>query len=704
MIGSKQKYFASRNSEECIKVLDQKTDNWIRYLAANGYLDKVKKTYLAYYGAYSSGIGDAHQMRFTGDSGELTSIDVNHLRNLAEHMIVMTSSSKPAMEARAVNTDEKTAVQVNLANGLLDYYMREKKLDEYLKLALESSVAMATGWIKLGWNSRLGSVMNKEAIDEATEMEEEIPAPEYEGDIEITNIPALQVIMDINKDSTKDHDWYICQNFKNRFNIIAKYPELEEEILKIETRSELQVNRFGDMGNQDESDDVAVYEFYHQRSEALPEGRYLQYLSDKAVLYDGPLPYRKIPLYRISPSSILNSPLGFTPLFSLLPLQETVNMLYSTILSNQAAFGVQTILNPSGNGIDVSQLSEGLNIINYNNNIGPPVAMNFTRTPQEVFQFLQQIVKDMETLSGVNAVARGNPEASLRSGSALALIQGNSIQFMSGLQAAYTSLIENVGIGLIEILQDFADSPRIATIVGISGRSHMKKFKNTDLMSINRVVVDAANPLTKTIAGRVSIAADLIQYGEITAEQYLNVITTGSLSSVTEAKVNKMNAIRSENEAMMLGEKPRMLVSDDHLKHFNEHKSILDDHYIRQDEALSSIVLEHMKEHFDALKNTDPMLLQMLGQQPLMPPPMPPGPPPGDMQEPTNGLPPEAANATPEDELMMANGNMPPDMSAQMIGDEMGIPTKTQDIRRPEGFSAMNGNEGMVQNGLMPKF
>ena len=53
----------------------------------------------------------------------------------------------------------------------------------------------------------------------------------------------------------------------------------------------------------------------------------------------------------------------------------------------------------------------------------------------------------METLSGVNSVARGNPEASLQSGTALAMVQSQALQFMSGLQQSYIQLIEDVGTG-----------------------------------------------------------------------------------------------------------------------------------------------------------------------------------------------------------------------------------------------------------------
>ena len=46
---------------------------------------------------------------------------------------------------------------------------------------------------------------------------------------------------------------------------------------------------------------------------------------------------------------------------------------------------------------------------------------NLTNTPAEVFKFLDSLIQAAETISGVNSVARGNPEASLKSGTAASI-------------------------------------------------------------------------------------------------------------------------------------------------------------------------------------------------------------------------------------------------------------------------------------------
>src|SRR3989339_1683913 len=196
------KYFAARESKECASALLSKIESWDRSLNSCGFMDNLRDLYAAYYGGYYNSIGEAHQITFAGEDGELAQIVVNHLRNIARHMLTMTTSTRPAMECRAVNTDFTSVTQTYLGNGLLDYYMREKKLEEYLKMACEYALSTSLGWMKMSWNGMLGEVTNKKEIQEYKELQEngekvEIPDPQYEGDVEFNVLSALDVVMDL---------------------------------------------------------------------------------------------------------------------------------------------------------------------------------------------------------------------------------------------------------------------------------------------------------------------------------------------------------------------------------------------------------------------------------------------------------------------------------------------------------------------------
>lgn len=617
-------YFVNKPANDRARIILQKSEDWYNNLQTSGYYDKLRTMYHAYHGTQFT-TGESHTISFGGEQGELTQITVNHLRNIATNIINMITATRPAMQCRAVNTDYKSYVQTKLGNGLLDYYVREQRLEKYFKNAAEMAVVLASGYVKKSWNATAGKEI---------EWNDELNLPIHEGDLEFDNLSPFDVYFDIHREDDK-HDWLNCRTFKNRWDLAAKYPEYADEILALPTKDKLE--RFmGLTTSKDDTDLVPVFEFYHNRTDAVPDGLYHLFLSEDVTLLESPMPYRRLPVYNIMPNRFLGTPFGYTPLFDILPLQDATNTLYSTILTNQVAFGVQNIAVQQGSNLNVTELAGGLNMIEVDMRNGDGIKpLNLTNTPEEIFNFIKMLETAMETISGVNPVTRGNPPASLTSGTALALVQSMSLQFISGLQQAYVAMQEDVGTGIINTLKDHANTKRVRAIVGKSNRTELKEFSGDDLSGIDRVIVDIGNPLANTTAGKMEIAQNLLQMGAIkTYEQYMTVLTTGKLDDLMEDTVSELFLTKDENELLMSGALPVIAVlTDEHVLHIKEHKVVLADPVLRRDPALVQRVLTHIQEHINELKNADPNILMALGQQPIAPP-MPPAPVPGQQPAP----------------------------------------------------------------------
>jgi hypothetical protein len=671
-------YFANRDSEECVSVLEDKIQDWEDSLLDSGLVSKIRKSWSMFHGNFNdeNNDGSSHEITNTGDQGELLHFPVNHFRNIGEHIINLTTANRPAMQAQTVNTDSKSLSQAYLANGLLEYYLREKNLEKVFKKAVDYAVVLGEGWVKMEWNATSGDVVG---------FNEETKTYVHNGDIEYKALNPLHVIRDVYRDDTEEQDWLIVKSYKNRADLMAKYPEYEDEIDGIESRDSEQKLRLS-VGKKNQSDQVPVYEFYHKRTDACQDGRYILFLNAETVLIDMPLPYRFLPVFDMKYADLMGTSFGYTVLFDLMPIQESINMLNSAIITNQNAFGVQNIMIPKSSDINISQLYGGLNIIEYQQGMDRPEALNLTQTPAEVFNMLNKLEATMETISGVNSVARGNPEANLRSGNALALIQAQAIQFISGLQHSYIKLIEDVGTNTINMLKEFAETPRVAAIVGKNKKAWLKEFKSDDLQSINRVFVETSNPVSKTTGGKVEMANNLLQYQIIdSAEDYFTVMNTGSLDSMVESSQNEIVLIHAENEKLMEGENPPVMATDDHITHIKKHKAVFNDPSLRDNAMLIRAATEHIQEHIRALKETDPDVLMALGQQPLPPdqPPVSPGALPEDpgatMQAPPSGM---------EEVAEMSVPNMP----APAGNPELPI-TATENFNRLSGSVIPDGEQ-----------
>lgn len=463
------------------------------------------------------------------------------------------------------------------------------------------------------------------------------------GDIQLSCHNMLDVARDFTCDRFEDCNWLIVSERKNKYEMAARFQHISEAILAATApdRTKYALDSRDEVRKQKDSDLIEVHTLIHDRTAAMPDGRMTIVVAD-AVAFDGPLPYSKMPVVRLTPEEKSGTCFGWSWLLDLLPLQEANDIMLSTVVSNNRAFGTQAILAPKGSGLSVQEIGEGMNLIEYDPAMAPPSPMQLTASAPETYQLMNSINTTMERLSGVSQIARGSAPISQLSGSAMALLQSQSIQFASSINQAYTAALEDVGTLVVQHYQRFAMAPRVVQLAGKSGRNLVREFKGEDLQGINRVQVSSGNPLSKTLAGRLEVAKDLLANQLVkTPQEYLQVLTTGTLQPLIEGDVAVLNLIRSENEDMAEGTLPAALVTDRHDLHVQEHMTVLSSPEARRNPAIVDVALRHIQEHFDLWRTADPLMLQLSGT----PPPPPPMAPPAGAEQVNSTVPPQVADA-----------------------------------------------------------
>jgi hypothetical protein len=451
-----------------------------------------------------------------------------------------------------------------------------------------------------------------------------------EGDVKYRSLNPFDLIRDITVDSADNLDWIIIKEMKNKFDIMERFPEYAERILALSADDIKYLGNDTNMIRSDENDLIPIFTFWHKRSDCLPNGRAVSFVGNDIKLLDTELPYNRIPAFRITSGEIAGTPFGYSNAWDLLGMQEGIDALHTTAMSNITAFGVQNVMIPKGSGIELQSLTGGLNVVEYNSNVGKPEPLNLTATPPEVYKYMDVLRQEMETISGVNSVVRGNPEASLRSGSALAMVASQAVQSSSKLQKAYVQMLEDVGTMTIDILKEYANTKRVVSIAGKSNRPKLETFLGQDLSNISRVTVEATNSISKTTSGRLQIAEDLLNKGLIkNPDQFIQILNVGKLEPAIEGETAKMLLIRSENESFMEGKNVPVVVTEDHIMHIQEHNTVLSSPEAKLNTVVVNAVLGHIMEHLNQLRMADPDLLHILGQpslQMMQPPPGGPAP------------------------------------------------------------------------------
>ena len=630
-----KQYFATLPTEQFLKEAVKKVEQYNNYLQSSGRAGRMARAEALYFGKHrgESGVG-SYSIQDAGVDGEMSSVPVNYFRNLIKHNLSFVVSQKPSWDPRAKNSDLKSLQQARLAGNILDAYMTEKRLGRHFANAAERALVTGKGYIYMTWNPSLG---------EARSVHPQTQRPVYEGDVEASCKSMWDVIGDPRiRDNTK-HKWRIVRDYENKWDLAARHPEQAEQIKKVSAKDD-QLNlletfipsRF----DQDADEDIIpVYHFYHLKTDGVPSGRYTKLLNDKIGLYDGPMQYRRLPVFGIVPGDEFDTAEGYTDAFDIMAIQEALNILMSVGFSNLQAFAGQKLWLPEGCKISPSELDDGMVILKGGIPGTEPKVLNLTGIPPELLNIIEMFTGAQTKLMGLNSVVTGDPEHNLKSGAALGRMQAMAIQYASNFQKSGAELSEDGGTFLLELLQDFAQTERMVALAGVANKGAMKSFSGKDLDLIQRVAVDLGNPMSRTSAGRIELADKFLENGNITFKEYMQVSQTGTLDPRAEQEQTDVELVQKENELMMEGEPVQAMVGDGHLYHMDKHRAVMNDPQLRtlaargdqMAQQIIAAVTSHIMEH-DNLYNTQPPIFSVIAKEPPAPQPMAPpmgGPPPG---------------------------------------------------------------------------
>jgi hypothetical protein len=265
--------------------------------------------------------------------------------------------------------------------------------------------------------------------------------------------------------------------------LAALHPEFADQITAAaDSQASLDKYRLRPIESKYDADLVDVYYLYHRDTPALPDGRFTVVVRDQ-VLADGPLGYKRPPVFRLSAGDVIDTIYGDSPAIDLLSIQEIINALATAVVSNNMNHAMQNIWSPDPN-LSVKQLSQGQNLVTSSIK---PEALQLTASAGETYKLLDSLIQQQQLLSGINDTARGNPETNLKSGNSLALMLAQAIQFVSDLQKNYAQLASDVGTCTINNMQKFAKGPMLFVVGGNSRRASIKEFQAKEIQNIDRV-------------------------------------------------------------------------------------------------------------------------------------------------------------------------------------------------------------------------
>lgn len=656
-------YFATLPpySVELARACMEKVDRFYTNLPQSRAYQRAKRIRQLYYGLPGEASPfDVSVVGVAGEAGELSQVHINRVHHLGQRILTMTVGEDFGWQPEAANGDAASQEEAIIASSVLEYEKRDKRLRRYLRTLAEMCLLDSESWGCVRWDAAAGAVYDTTADGLKV----------HEGKLKVTAHPFFRVVVNTSRHDAA-HSWVILTEFVNRYDLAARHPKHAERILRLgaDHRLILDWRRSARGFEDDDTEEVPVYTLFHRQSPAVPQGREVIFCDADTVLYDGPSVWGDgLPCFRLAPGDMLDTPGGSTPLTDIAAPQQVLNMLVSSAVTNNANGAVANIAAPRASNVSVTQLEGGQNYWEYDGD-RPPEPITFTATAKETFDLAKMMSDFQAELVGLNAVSMGNGSPEL-SGAAMALLDSKSLQYLEGFAQTVNEAKEDLGTAILDRYRRFAKTPRrLELIVGNGRKRLLERFTGKSIGEHMRVTVKLRSALTDTAAGKLDMVEKLITIGAFKptdAPKLVNILRTGQWDTILEGPEREELLIADENEKMREGVCPPVDVTDPHMQHIYGHRPVGASTEFRMDEggnptAAMLAYTQHQQMHIDALRNTDPGLLQVLGQ-PFIPPPMAPppvGPDGAPLPPPGPEAPPPGPPEAPGETLEPADPNLP---------------------------------------------
>jgi len=563
-----QSYWAAEPAEDLVAHLQNFETRYFEAITEYGFGQAWLGAYCAYYGLDpESFTWESNRIGFDGEEGELLRFRINEARSYIRQMGSMSTGQRPSFECEASNNDYDVLTQIETADAAVNqiYWEKYGELREQQTIIRGDLFGISRTWVYFD-------------PDGGDEVDVPLPLPPdagggdspatqkgRTGDIVMKSLAPWQTFCDPYKDSTEELLWMGARVKESKWEVVAQLRNqgLDEEAERVVEMSGEQEHAieswFGFRGRTINPDELIVKYWYHDKTAAMPDGRYVRYVKD-VVIYDGPLPGRRLPFEAYMPGEYIGTAFGYTEAWDIIPINQMADQLASDIATNLSTFGRQSVwVDEDGGDLTPQDLANGMSL--FVGGSGPPQPISLATMPPAAEFFLAFLEKKYQAITGLNSVSRGQPDANITSGEMAALFHSIASEVNGFRQLAVDNHRERTANLLLETVQDNIEHPLIVSIAGNDQRSYSQELPQDAFTGIRKIKVKTANPMLRSTAGRLELAKLMMQVpGAVTAPQQIDeLLVSGQLRPLYKAPRAEMLRISWENEELAKAPPVQML-------------------------------------------------------------------------------------------------------------------------------------------------
>lgn len=552
-------HWAQRSDDAFAAEVKEKEQQYYEYALQHGYIDMWLAMMSEYYGRDPQTFAgfEASGIDFEGEDAELVRFRINELHSYVRQTTTGVTKERPAFKAGTLNTDYAAACQTEMTDTLVNYIYEAFFGEKRERMLVERGELFATTWGWVRWDEMAGEESQAEAVDPMTGEKyiEVVNSGEPVGRVKMP----WDVISDPTIEDEDDHTFWIVRERRTKHELIAAYPDFEEEIrgasLKDETAYEL-CFAFDDDIATDE--DVLIKHVYNRKDGVMPEGQYAVVLDStvlERVALTEVLKSGDVPLVPYQPEPMVGTSFGYSEAWDLLVLQQMKTQLTSDVATNITMNARSVVVMPKGSEITADQLANGASALYVASMDDKPEGLNLTTLQSGAFTFLDWLGNMMQQLAGQNSVTRGQPSDNIKSGQMAALFHAIALESGHIRAATFNEFRERMGMLLVEMMRGNAKGRFLATIVGEDEHRHLQYFEAEALQPVRRLFIQTTNPMLRARAGILEVANYLkdVPGAVRTPTQAIQAFTTGQVKPLYRSAEQEIKLVQWENEQLRKG-------------------------------------------------------------------------------------------------------------------------------------------------------
>jgi hypothetical protein len=507
-----------------------------------------------------------------GDRSRLTQkIVVNHLYDLTQQKLSRIVKYKPDVVIIPTNDEFRDKVAAKVSKALWDHVSYINNLDQKVGEIVLMRYICGEAYLHIYWDFDKGPIHPdyKDAVkrgkqvpvldDNGNPKKDESGKPIYIEDEVHSGEACMEAVLPLDVYPQRQRKWedveYVFRvRIKNTESLRQDYPDKASKIKNEKDTMWYNIEKFEEEKLQNET---LVVEMWHKKTKQMPHGRKIVFTKD-CLLENTICPYShgEIPYIRLTDIETPGELHGRSFYSNIKGLQAQLNNLTSMIVRNQQLVAHPKWFVPTASNVKVEALGNDITIVRYHGT-QPPILSQANPTPTEVFNFRDKLKEDMQLVSGVFGVSRGEPPPGIKAGVALQFLNEQENERANAEVAKYNDFIVKTARMTLSTCADYYEDTDKRTIMVLGRNSEWASMgiETKDLVRPFDIRIQNSTALPQSKAARVQYLMDLKEKFPtvISDEQFLDMLDFGQTEKFMDEATSAVRAAEAENDSLLNG-------------------------------------------------------------------------------------------------------------------------------------------------------